>query len=299
MIVFNCTKAAADFFTRTVKGKKSSSIQPSEYKTIAEAIKNESETVINPVENWHWLVHVITVKRKKVIIVMDYHTRFSVSLTGIKKADENEFIAMFTHHLILHAQELMQLLVMHKTESELQKADVEITNSLALFLKENSSSIFHQRGDRSAQATINDVACFFNSDANNIGYVMEDFQLIKFDSFVNQQLRKNKGQKDYFCPHHEFLRFWLSNYTDDTSNIINEKITQLEQLDRELLQEEFDSLDEELDITDSDEPDEEDVLYEMELVGKKLKSLSQNNVINESDESNVVCFETFRKNSKK
>ena len=83
MLILNCTKAAADFFSTTQKGKKISRLEPAPKQTIAES---------NDPAQWQWLVHTIKVKGKNVLIAMDYHTRFSITLSALKKGDDGSFM---------------------------------------------------------------------------------------------------------------------------------------------------------------------------------------------------------------
>ena len=94
MLIFNCTKAAADFFTSTKKGEKSSPIEPAPYKTIAESIAM-ADVSTDSEHQWHWLIHAKKVKRKNVLIVMDYQSRFAITLTGLKKGNEFPFLKLF------------------------------------------------------------------------------------------------------------------------------------------------------------------------------------------------------------
>ena len=52
MLIFNCTKAAAEFFTSTRKGKKISPISPTP------KIELAKEPILHDHQRWHWMVHV-------------------------------------------------------------------------------------------------------------------------------------------------------------------------------------------------------------------------------------------------
>ena len=263
MLIFNCTKAASDFFTRSIKGKKHSPIETTVHKTIKAAIQAQPPFVRigkNSVKDWHWLVHVITVKRKKTVIVMDCHTRFSMTLTKLKKGDELAFLNMFDHHLSLHVQQLMQMAI---------DDDDEIEESLNYYNTTQHNCAFHQRGDRSVQATINDVSWYFDNEVHENGHMPEDYELIKFDAFVNQLLRKHKNQQEYFSPHHEFLQNWLVNYSSLNTQTINKKINQFKQ--------------------------DESIFYQQEHANGMEIELKEQTL--PTDLSNVVCLDTFRKNA--
>ena len=273
MLIFNCTKAATEFFTRTAKGEKHSPIEATEHKTIEDAIQAQPSTVVqvgkNSVKNWHWLVHVITVKRKKSIIVMDYHSRFSMTLTGLKKGDELAFLNMFDHHLSLHVQQLMQMAI---------DDDDLVDESLNDYNATHENCAFHQRGDRSVQATMNDVTWYFDCDVHENGYIPQDFELIKFDAFVNQLLRKHKNKKEYFSPHHEFLRNWLVNYSGLNDETITDKINQFKQDEAAFFAQEREHAD--------------------DINVEKAEQTLPSSLSNVSNASNVVCLDAFRKNTK-
>lgn len=202
MLILNCTKAAADFFSTTKKGKKISTLEPAPEQTIAESITN-SIAKINSPQQWQWLVHAIKVKGKNALVVMDYQSRFSITLSAIKKGDDVSFLNSFEHHLTVHVHEMMTAI----------NADSQAINvSLERYLHQHNSRAFYLRGDRSVQAHINDVAWHFRNWADEIGAVPAGVDLIGRDVFVNQLLRIRKGEKDYFKPQREFLHAWLTHY---------------------------------------------------------------------------------------
>lgn len=224
MLVFNCTKAAAEFFTSTEKGQKISPIEAAPHKTIAESIANKilPDDVVAidgcEVKQWHWLVHAIKVKRKNVLIVMDYHSRFSMTFSGLTKGNEYAFLNQLEHHLNVHVHEVMSLVVDDSRD---------IDQSLMHYNNEHDSCGFHLRGDRSVQSTLNDVVWHFKQSVNEIGSVPEGIDLIGFDAYINHQLRKQKGKKDYFYPQHQFLHDWLTQYGQVTTTEADQRVEQL------------------------------------------------------------------------
>jgi hypothetical protein len=84
MLVFNCTKTAAEFFTVTRQGKKQS---PLEKPPTPAIIDTQHENL--PVSSW--LVHAIKVQRKNVLIAMHVHTRYAMVFTGLQKGNYAEF----------------------------------------------------------------------------------------------------------------------------------------------------------------------------------------------------------------
>ncbi len=194
MLILNCTKAAADFFSTTKKGKKISVLEPAPKQTIAES---------NDPAQWQWLVHAIKVKGKNVLVAMDYQTRFSITLSALKKGDDGSFMNSFEHHLTVHIHEMMTAV---NVDSQ------TIDASLERYRHQHNRCAFYSRGDRSVQAHINDVVWHFRRCAYDGGDVPTEVDLIGFDIFVNQILRKRQAEKDYFIPQHEFLHAWLIDY---------------------------------------------------------------------------------------
>jgi len=207
MLILNCTKAAADFFSTTKKGKKTSPIEPAPHKTIPESIA-ESTTEPNAPLQWQWLVHAIKVKGKNVLVAMDYQTRFSITLSGLKKGDDTSFLNTFEHHLTVHVHEMMSAV-----NADLQAIETSLEN----YRHQQNSCAFYLRGDRSVQAHINDVAWHFRRWADDLGEVPSDVDLIGLDVFANQLMRQRKTEKAYFYPQHEFLHAWLKNYGEHTT----------------------------------------------------------------------------------
>ncbi len=61
MLIFNCTKAAADFFTSIRKGKKTSPMSPTPKLALTE------EFILHDHQHWHWMVHVTKLGRTNVL----------------------------------------------------------------------------------------------------------------------------------------------------------------------------------------------------------------------------------------
>ncbi|MCG6201423.1 DUF6933 domain-containing protein [Psychromonas antarctica] len=206
MLVFNCTKAASDFFTSTKNKIKRSPIETAPDKTISESIANPTyPTDILVAEQvglpWHWLVHCVTIKRKKVLIVMDYLSRFSLCLDAGKKGDEFAFLNSFERHLIANFTYLAELA--GATSKEVQAA-------VDTYQASYQTCAFHQRGDRSVQAHINDVAWHLESCICEDGFDLKPSSCLGFNEFTGKILRILKGQKDYFYPTDIFVKHFLS-----------------------------------------------------------------------------------------
>ena len=201
MLIINCTKAAADFFSTTKEGKKFSPLKPGLIKTIAYS---------NNPEKRQWLVHAIKVKGEDVLVVMDCQTRFSITLSELKKGDDHSFINVFEEHLTVHVHQMMTAI----------NADSKaIERSLENYSHQHNSCAFFLCDDKSMQSTINDAAWHFHRKVDESGHFSIKVDLISLDFVLNRQLRESKFRKtylskhlDFFYPHYEFLHAWLRQY---------------------------------------------------------------------------------------
>jgi len=226
MLVLNCTKAAADFFSITKKGKKISPLEPAPKQTITESLAESMIESKAPLQ-WQWLVHAIKVNRQNVLVAMDCQTRFSITLSALKKGDESAFLNNLEHHLTAHIIEMMSA-----TNANPQAIDT----SLERYRQQHNSCAFYLRGDRSVQAHINDVVWHFRRWTDDCGYssgeVPTGVDLIAQDAFVNQLLRKLKPEKDYVYPQREFLHAWLRRYGEYSTAEADESIDHLKAKER-------------------------------------------------------------------
>lgn len=221
MLVFNCTKAAAEFFTVTRQGKKCSDLEPAPHKTIAESIAQPifpddlDLTVSQPIQ-WQWVVHCVSIKRKKYLMVMDYQSRFCVTLIAGKKGDIGDF---------LHTFEPMLKACFYRAARDQGIDDTEIVHCLAHYDQEVDSCTFHTRSDRSVQAHLNDVLWHLTQHCYEDGMLLDDIDLLGFSLFANQFPRNSKHKKSFFFPSEELVMQWrqwsLENKPMEASNIIN------------------------------------------------------------------------------
>jgi hypothetical protein len=211
MLVFNCTKAAADFFSVTRKGQVLSCLEPAPHKTIAESVAIPVFPIdVEPHEHdgrqWHWVVHCVTVKRKKYLLVMDYASRYCLTFLATKKGDEIDFINTFDLMLKANVESLA-----YKAEAD----SVEVEQALERFDDKFNTCAFHARGDRSVQGHLNDVAWHLERHCYEDGMLLEPDQMIEFSAVVGQFPRNAKGRDRYFFPNKVFVDFWLQDIASD------------------------------------------------------------------------------------
>jgi hypothetical protein len=220
MWVFNCTKAAVELFTTTVKGEKRTCVETPPHKTITESIEQAKDGVVFPNRlgltdgvdtDWHWLVHCVSVKRQKYLLVMDYNTRYCMVMLAPRKGDVASFINDFEGHLYLN---IMGITAPHNMDVK------EVAESLEACHELGNGAVFYQRNDRSAQAHINDVSWRVERHCYEDFMLEEEEDLLDFNLFTGEIPRRVKGHKDYFYPVQAFLLQWLNAFARDTEKTI-------------------------------------------------------------------------------
>jgi hypothetical protein len=209
MLVFNLSKAAAEFFTLTRKGEKISCVEPAPHKTIVESIKTpvfpeDVEAQENNGFQWHWVVHCVSIKRKKYLIVMDYISRYSLTFPAGKKGDQYEFLNLVEKHLKANFRCLADGKAIDSAEVD---SCIDVYNSLVY------TCAFYQRGDRSVQGHINEVVWHLERLCCEEGMIKENIDCLRFNLFSGQIPRRIKGNKDYQFPSREYLSYWLKAFS--------------------------------------------------------------------------------------
>ena len=221
MLVFNCTKAAADFFTITRQGEKVSYIEPAPHKTIAESIStpvfpDDVDATENDGFQWQWVVHCVSIKRKKYLLVMDYHSRICITLLAGKKGDQYAFLNSF---------DAMLKATFHNLARQEGVDEVEIAVCIDHYDNKVNTCAFHARSDKSVQAHINDVLFRLESQCNEGDMLIKEADLLLFNVFTSEYPRKSKNRKEYFFPKAIFVHTWqqqsLADSNVDMSNVIH------------------------------------------------------------------------------
>jgi hypothetical protein len=198
MLIFNCTEAASNFFSRVHKGK---TITPVE--ALPPSPTPEEDELGDSAEQW--LVHAITVQRKHVLFVIHIKTRYCMIFADAKKADVEGFIQRFTERWI-------NGLIHHAGQHDiLQWVDVE---PMMVRFEENCRQYaLYKRRHRGAQKHIDEIAWIFQGFAAEWGTLPPDeFAAGRFDAQMNDTLRNSKGYKDYYAPDEEMMAHWLCQY---------------------------------------------------------------------------------------
>ena len=212
MLIFNCSKSAAEFFTCIRNNMKSSPLEIAENKKIEE----DSKTIFLPDGGasapYHWQVHAVKVNRKNCLVAMDIQTRYSITIANLKKGDAEGFVKSFIDRLVTN---------MLRQGKELRVMDEhDFEPMLKEFTEQHSGFRFYQRSDRSVQAHINDVVWHFRNQVESSGFPKSETEAARFDRFANELLRKTKLSDDYFTPSDEMTISWLSRYFGVTEETI-------------------------------------------------------------------------------
>ncbi|ROS01274.1 hypothetical protein EDC56_1703 [Sinobacterium caligoides] len=223
MLIFNCTKAACDFFSKTTAGTQFSPVIAPPNPRIEQDIHNVVDEQGNTPRLSQWLVHAIIVDRKYCLIAMEVNTRFSMTFSDLIRGDSETFVNLFTERLLNNMYWLGEQLGIF------DPAFFPIMTDS--FLSEHDGIAFFKRSDRSVQGHINDVLRYFREQSEEIGLLPNDHeQAMAFDEMVNQIQRSSKASTQYFFPEVGMLGQWMQEYCDGNAedlNIIRDSFRQL------------------------------------------------------------------------
>lgn len=188
MLIFDCTKDAADFFSKKVKGEIISAVQPS---TAAQSLEPDS-AAHDRVDRWQ--LHVTKFGRTHVLLAMKVDTRYAMMFVGLKRNDVQGFLQQFS------ARYILEVLVLAGNVRGQIPPQSELQRHVDLLEESLQSVHFFKRSDRSVQAHINDVLYMAAYDAyEGKGLPVEAPSLIAFGEVPNGMLRSIRGG-DYFIP---------------------------------------------------------------------------------------------------
>ncbi|MCL1112942.1 hypothetical protein L2703_04940 [Shewanella basaltis] len=221
MLVFNCTKVAAEFFSVTRKGEVLSCLKAAPHKTIAESVAAPVFPLdVEPQEHdgtqWHWVVHCVTVKRKKYLLVMDYVSRYCLIFLATKKGDEIDFLNMFEKMMVSNFMFLANKKGVDSVETDL---------AIAQYHDKFTTCAFHPRGDRSVQGHLNEVAWHLEQQCYEDGMLVMPNEFIDFSVFMGKFPRNAKGRRSHFFANDVFIDSWLQDLDIedgpvDTTNLV-------------------------------------------------------------------------------
>lgn len=197
MLIFNCTEAASNFFSRVHKGKKITPVEKPPTPTIEDDVHVESAE--------QWLVHAISVQRKHVLFVIHVQTRYCMIFAGAKKADVEGFVKRFTDRWL---NGVMRDAMNHDA---LQWIAPDVMQER--FDEGCHDYQLYKRGHRSAQGHIKEIAWIFEDYAAEWGCLPPDeIMASRFDARINGFVRGNNSVKGYALPDEEMMAHWLRQY---------------------------------------------------------------------------------------
>jgi hypothetical protein len=219
MLIFNCTEAASNFFSRVHKGKK---ITPVE-KPPSPAIEDDEAGEYAE----QWLVHATTVQRKHVLYVIHVQTRYCMIFADAKKADVEGFIQRF-------AERWLEGLIRHAGNHDILRW-VDAEQMMERFQEGCREYVFYKRGHRGAQKHISEISWFFEDCAAEWGTLPADeVSAGRFDGNVNDTPRSSKGHKDYYYPDGQMVAHWLRQYCGLDESGINAALARRMEVKREI-----------------------------------------------------------------
>lgn len=211
MLIFNCTKAAAEHFSVVINGIKLSCLEPAPHSTIEESVlfpvfPDDVDPRINDGFQWQWVVDCISIKKNKYMLVMDYASRYCVIFPAEAKGNEMGFLDAFENQLKANFRywaDTHQMTV-ERGSDYIQGYDMQC-----------QTSWFHQRGDRSVQAHLKEVKWHLESVCAKEGAITKPLDCVYFSVTASGIPRTCKGEKNYFFAHERFFSFWLANFNLD------------------------------------------------------------------------------------
>jgi len=219
MLIFNCTEAASQFFSRVHKGKKITPVEIPPSPIIEDDEAGEFTE--------QWLVHATTVQRKHVLYVIHVQTRYCMIFADAKKADIEGFIHRF-------ADRWVEGLIRHAGHHDLL-GWVDPERMMKRFQEGCRESAFYKRGHRGAQKHISEISWFFEDCAAEWGTLPSDeFSAARFDGDVNDTPRSNKGRKGYYYPDEEMVAHWLRRYVGLEESSIQTALERRMEVKREI-----------------------------------------------------------------
>ena len=207
MLIFNCSKAASDFFTTTVAGRKQSPVLKPPNALIAQDSHTCANSIGISTQYAQWILHAFTVDRRRCIVAMEFDSRFSMTFSDLEPGNVEEFVNTFTERLLNNIYWLGE---------QVGYFDAGYFPVIAhSFLSKHDGIAFFNRSDRSVQTHINDVIQRFREQTEEIGLLANyDEQAMAFDELMNSLARNSKQHRQTFYPEVEMFCHWIQQYCD-------------------------------------------------------------------------------------
>lgn len=200
MLIFNCSRAFADFIELAARHGVETLVTPApspDPDEDAAALR----TGAAPVQQW--LVHLVRLRRKPCVLAMELRTRYAMVFTGLKKGDAAGFINALIERLA------------NEMAFAANKAGMALHPQapIARFLAHHHAFRFFLRAHRSAQAHLKEVAWQLAHCSDEAGGLPVGHEACAaVDAIANRTPRKTSTSKDYLYPGEEMLVDWLITY---------------------------------------------------------------------------------------
>lgn len=206
MLIFNCSKAFAEFIEPKA-GVPALVVPAPTPEQEAEFLQDPNSG--EPKQVLQWTAHMVRVRRKPCVVVMETQTRYAMVFTGLKKGDPQSFI-----------QDMIVRLANEMTFAA-KTFDVmmaEFEPMISQFMARHCKFAFFLRSDRSVMGHLKEVVWNledYAAETQSLPDGHEECAII--DEHSNNTLRSTKAHKGYFVPAEEMLIGWLKDYAGLTA----------------------------------------------------------------------------------
>ena len=207
MLIFNCTKAAQDFFTVTRSGKKQTIVEAPPTKDMSEDAQHLNYEDGSPAKPQQWLLHAVSIKRKHCLVAMEVDTRFSIIVMSVAKADVDDFLQYFYSFLSAQMSAYGETYGIWPAS----ESDVIVKSCFA----HTQEVHFFKRSERSVQTQMNEVVRWLREDVDEYPDLLTNNVMIAdYIEHTNDTLRKSRAfpEKDYIIPVEEMFIYWQREY---------------------------------------------------------------------------------------
>ena len=200
MLIFNCSRAFADFIEPKAKPGIAPLVAPPASPDPAnDCVLLRTQAGEAPAHIQQWLVHLVRIRRKPCVLAMELDTRYAMVFSGLKKGDAAGFINQLIERL---ANEMA-------FAADDAGTPLDFDAAMARFLDRHREFRFFLRSHRSTQAHLKEVAWLLEHHSAEIGRLPEGHEECSvFDERANRMLRKTSSSKDYFVPAEKKLIEW-------------------------------------------------------------------------------------------
>lgn len=199
MLVFNCTQATSQFFSRKLKGKTETFAEPAPGADWRDDQIQHDDGSAAYLE--HWQVHLVRFKRRPVLFAMHMPTRFVMAFLDLRPGKPDTFVELFIQRWLNH------MLTIGSAMGLLDESDYPFV--VQHFMQTHSDLRLFTRSDRSVSIHIAQASELFDRMLYQAGaFPANEMEAAGFDDTANTLLRKIGNKDDYFWPYQAMFRHW-------------------------------------------------------------------------------------------